>query len=180
VTTQSDDAQRVALRLRPYDTGDESAAIAIHEAMLREDFHFLLGWEPGVSWSSFLSFLDDQRRGRNLVAGQVRGHQLVADRDGVIVGRASFRFELNEFLFERAGHIGFGVAPDHRRKGYATEILRQALIVIRAEGVGPVLVTCDEHNAASAHTIERNGGVLDSISPPSFGEPQSVRRYWIN
>lgn len=159
---------------------DESAAIAIHEAMLGENFRFLLGWEPGMSWSSFLSLLEDERRGVHLAAHRVRGCQLVADVDGEIVGRVSFRFELNEYLAERAGHIGYGVAPSHRRMGYATEILRQALIVIRAEGVDPVLVTCDLDNVASARTIERNGGVLESVSPPSFGETESVRRYWIH
>jgi predicted acetyltransferase len=109
----------------------------------------------------------------------VRGRQLVADVDGEIVGRVSLRFELNEYLTERGGHVGYGVAPAHRRKGYATEILRQALVVIRAEGVDPVLVTCDEHNVASFRTIERNGGVLESIAPPNYGELESVRRYWI-
>ena len=57
--------------------------------------------------------------------------------------------------------------------------MRQALVVIRAEGVDPVLVTCDEDNVASFRTIERNGGVLESIAPPNYGEPEHVRRYWI-
>lgn len=112
----------------------------------------------------------------NLPPNHVRGYQLAADVDGELVGRVSLRFELNAC----GGNIGYGVAPAHRRKGYATEILRQALIVIRAEGVDAVLVTCDADNAASARTIERNGGVLESISPPSYGELESVRRYWIN
>jgi predicted acetyltransferase len=170
----------MSLRLRPYRVNDESAAVAIHEAMLSEHFHFLLGWESSMPWSAFLSSIEDQRRGKHLSRYQVRGRQLVADVDGDIIGRVSLRFELNEYLTERGGHIGYGVAPAHRRKGYATEILRQALVVIRAEGVDPVLVTCDEHNVASYRTIERNGGVLDSIAPPNYGEVESVRRYWIH
>jgi predicted acetyltransferase len=147
--------------------------------MLSERFHFLLGWEPSMSWSSFLSSLEDQRRGKHLSWNQVRGRQLVAEVDGEIVGRASLRFELNTYLMERGGHIGYGVAPMHRRNGYATEILRQTLVVIRAEGVDPVLVVCDDDNVASSRTIERNGGVLESIAPPNYGELESVRRYWI-
>jgi predicted acetyltransferase len=170
----------MSLRLRPYRVNDESAAVAIHEAMLSEHFHFLLGWESSMPWSAFLSSIEDQRRGKHLSRYQVRGRQLVADVDGDIIGRVSLRFELNEYLTERGGHIGYGVAPAHRREGYATEILRQALVVIRAEGVDPVLVTCDEHNVASYRTIERNGGVLDSIAPPNYGEVVSVRRYWIH
>ncbi len=148
--------------------------------MLQADgFPFLLGWDPSTSWSSFLSFLEESRRGVNLMPGWVRNYQLAADVDGEIVGRVSLRFELNDYLRERSGNIGYGVTLAHRRKGYATEILRQALIVIRAEGVDAVLVTCDDDNVASARTIEHNGGVLESVSPPSYGEPESVRRYWI-
>ncbi|MGB9153140.1 MAG: GNAT family N-acetyltransferase, partial [Alphaproteobacteria bacterium] len=162
-----------------YGMDDESAAVAIHAAMLREHFHFLLGWEPSMSWSAFLLSIENQRRGINLSPYQVRGRQLVAEVDGEIIGRVSLRFELNEYLTERGGHVGYGVAPAHRRKGYATEILRQALVVIRAEGVDPVLVACDDDNVASSRTIERNGGVLESIAPPNYGEVESVRRYWI-
>jgi predicted acetyltransferase len=169
----------MALRLRPFRVNDERAAIAIHEEMLSEQFHFLLGWDPSMSWSTFLSSIEDQRRGKRLSRYQVRGRLLVAELDGEIIGRASVRFELNEYLTERGGHIGYGVAPAHRRKGYATEILRQAIVVVRAEGVDPVLVTCDEDNVASRRTIERNGGVLESIAPPNYGELESVRRYWI-
>jgi predicted acetyltransferase len=158
---------------------DETAAVALHEAMLAEDFYFLLGFEPGMPWSAFLSSIEDQRRGVNLAPRYVRGNQLVADVDGEIVGRASLRFELNEFLGERGGHIGYCVAPAHRRKGHATEILRQALVVIRAEGVDAVLVTCAEDNVGSSRAIERNGGVLESVAPPWEGELVGLRRYWI-
>jgi predicted acetyltransferase len=50
-----------------------------------------------------------------------------------------------------------------RRRGYATEILRQALTIANAHGIDPVLVTCDDTNIASATVIERCGGELESI-----------------
>lgn len=53
--------------------------------------------------------------------------------------------------------------PAYRRRGYAGEILRQALIIARAEGVGRVLITCDANNIASAKVIERNGGTLEDV-----------------
>lgn len=147
--------------------------------MLAEDFHFLLGWTSSVPWPTYLELLEDQRRGVNLPPYQVRGCQLAADVDGEIVGRTSIRFELNDHLAERGGHVGYGVAPAQRRRGYATEILRQSLIVLRAEGVEAVLVTCDEDNVGSSRAIERNGGVLESILAPQHAGGPGLRRYWI-
>lgn len=169
----------MTLRLRPYGVDGEAAAVSIHESMLSDDFHFLLDWETLKSWPTFLKSNEEQRQGLNPSTYRVRGVQLGAFVNGELVGRASLRFELNEFFAERGGHVGYGVAPAHRRKGYATEILRQALIVLRAEGVDRVLVTCGNDNVSSARVIERNGGVFESVVPPVEGDPIATRRYWI-
>jgi predicted acetyltransferase len=169
----------MTLRLRPYNASDEAAAIAIHEAMLPEDSHFLRFWNPSMSWSAFLKSNEQLRQGLDPSTYRVRGCQLVAVVDGVLVGRASLRFELNEFFAEKGGHVGYAVAPAHRRMGHATEILRQSLIILRAEGIERVLVTCNDDNVASARTIESNGGVLESIVPLE-DEDGHLRRYWIN
>jgi predicted acetyltransferase len=95
-----------------------------------------------------------------------------------IVGRTSIRHELNESLLVEGGHIGYAVLQEHRRRGYATEILRQSLVVARAVGVERVLVTCDDDNLASAAVIERCGGRFDSLSRAEDGH--AVRRYWID
>jgi predicted acetyltransferase len=167
------------VRLRPYEVGDEAAAVALHEMMLAEDSHFLLDWESMNSWSSFLRSNEEQRQGLNPSTYRVRGVQLGAFVDGELVGRASLRFELNEFFSERAGHVGYCVAPTHRQKGYATEILGQSLLLLRAEGVERVLVTCGSDNEASRRTIEKNGGIYESTRPPVADDPVEIRRYWI-
>ncbi len=103
---------------------------------------------------------------------------LVADVGGQIVGRTSIRHELNEFLAREGGHIGYGVVAQHRRRGYATEILHHSLIVARAVGIDRVLVTCDEGNVGSATVIERCGGVFESLVETDGGPAK--RRYWID
>ena len=83
---------------------------------------------------------------------------------------------MNDFLLGFGGHVGYAVAPEHRGRGYATEILRQAVARLATLGVDRVLVTCDPENIASARTIERCGGVLEDIRELP---ERRVSRYWI-
>ena len=46
-------------------------------------------------------------------------------------------------------------------------------------GAERALVTCDDHNAASAATIERCGGVLEDVVPGPEGDTAPKRRYWL-
>jgi predicted acetyltransferase len=168
----------VTLRLRPPRPDDEVAFVAAHRALAEEGFTFGLNYEPGDCWKAYLQQLTGHRRGDCLLAGWVPMTFLVADVAGRIVGRSSIRHELNERLMIEGGHIGYAVLQEHRRRGYATEILRQSLVVARAVGVDRVLVTCDDDNLVSATVIERCGGRFDSVNTAEDGH--LVRRYWVD
>jgi predicted acetyltransferase len=165
------------LRLRPLTSADEAEARAAHAELARDDFTFLLDWDPEQPWAHYLATLQNRHRGIELPADRVPASFLVADVDGALVGRTSIRHELNDHLAAVGGHIGYGVRPAYRRRGFATEILRQSVIVARAEGVDRVLVTCDEDNPVSATVIERQGGHLEDIRADADGN--RMRRYWI-
>lgn len=165
------------LRLRPPGPDDEAAFRAACDALAAEGFNFGLGLEPGMTWDAYLKSLDDLRAGSSQPAGRVPSTFLVADVGGEIVGRASIRFGLNEVLAREGGHIGYAVLPGRRRRGYATEMLRQSLVIARANGVGRVLMICNEENTASRTVIEACGGQFESVSQDTRGTP--IRRYWI-
>ncbi|MGG5170638.1 GNAT family N-acetyltransferase [Pseudarthrobacter sp. J1738] len=91
---------------------------------------------------------------------------------GTFVGSLAIRHELNDFLFNDGGHIGYSVRPSARRRGYASAALAEALPLAADLGISRVLVTCDEDNVGSRATIEKNGGVYEDSR-------NGKRRYWI-
>lgn len=92
---------------------------------------------------------------------------------GTVVGSLAIRHVLNDFLFNEGGHIGYSVRPSARRRGHASRALEDALLIARQMGISPVLVTCDEDNAGSRATIEKNGGVYEDSR-------NAKRRYWLD
>ena len=72
-----------------------------------------------------------------------------------IVGAVNIRHSLTEHLFNAGGHIGYGIRPSERRKGYATKLLALSL----------------------EKTILHNGGLRDDDFTEEDGNV--VRRYWI-
>ena len=94
-----------------------------------------------------------------------------------IVGSIAIRNYLNESLLKTGGHIGYGIRPSERRKGYGTKMLALALEKCREQGIDKALVTCDKSNIASAKTAMRNGGVLENEVTEENGN--IVQRYWI-
>lgn len=99
------------------------------------------------------------------------------DRDrNIFVGAVSIRHYLNDKLLKTGGHIGDGIRPGERRKGYATAMIALALEECKKLGITRVLMCCDKNNIGSAKSIIKNGGVLENeIEEDGHIE----QRYWI-
>lgn len=143
------------------------------------DWAFAFAFDESGPFSDYVEKLALWTKGKNLPEAFVANTFLVGAVGDTIVGRVSIRHTLNDFLARIGGHIGYGVVPSHRNRGYATEMLRQALPVASAIGIDRVLITCDDNNPASRRVIEKNGGIYDGvIASPESDVPK--RRYWIN
>ena len=95
----------------------------------------------------------------------------------ILLGAINIRHYLNEHLLNYGGHIGDGIRPSERRKGYATEMIRLALYECKKLGIDRVLMVCNKSNVASAKTIIKNGGVLENEFTDDNGK--TLQRYWI-
>ena len=99
------------------------------------------------------------------------------DKDrNIFVGAVNIRHYLNEGLLQTGGHIGDGIRPSERRKGYATAMITLALDECKKLGIHRVLMCCDKDNIGSAKSIIRNGGVLENEVEE---DGHLEQRYWI-
>ncbi|HRB01199.1 MAG TPA: GNAT family N-acetyltransferase [Ignavibacteria bacterium] len=94
-----------------------------------------------------------------------------------ILGVVNIRHKLNDKLNLIGGHIGYGVRPSQRRKGYATKILELALEESKKLGIKKALVTCNKNNIASKKTILKNNGIFYQEKEV---EGVSVLSFWID
>lgn len=122
--------------------------------------------------------LDMEARDRPEIVPSLQ-YGLFEKDSGRLLGLIQLRLELKGYLIDFGGHIGYCVRPTQRRRGYAKEMLRQALDVCRQEGLDRVLVTCLADNVGSAKTIEACGGVYEKTVYDDKNYLADMKRYWI-
>lgn len=93
------------------------------------------------------------------------------------MGAVNIRHYLTDYLLQYAGHIGDGIRPSERKKGYATAMISLALEECKKMGIQRVLMCCDKDNVGSAKSIIYNGGILENELIDEEGKV--VQRYWI-
>ena len=141
------------LELRPLTTADGEAAYMFLQAFAPDENGFENPYR-GCSKETFLPqelpLILDHAQGRNLKENYVPETWYFLWDDDQMVGLFRIRHYLTEALAQGAGHIGYGIHPDHRGKGYATRGL--ALAVEEAAKLIPedeVYLSCHKDNPAS-------------------------------
>lgn len=84
-------------------------------------------------------------------------------KDDLIIGLVKIRHELTPELKEGAGHIGFGIIPEYRNKGYGKIALKLAIEkcreIIKKEK--EIYLCCFKSNLASLAVQINNGAYID-------------------
>ena len=125
-------------------------------------------------YSAFCDNLNEETVRDGLVPATT--YMAVSTSDGHLIGMVDIRHRLNDYLLNFGGHIGYSIRKSERRQGYATEMLKLALIECLKLNIKKVLVTCDKNNVGSAKTIINNYGKLEN----EIEEGNSItQRYWI-
>jgi len=143
---------------------------------LEQDFSpYVIRKNDYRDFDKYLRELETKEKTENLVPDSTY-FCLDMDRN-IFVGAINIRHELNERLFNFGGHIGDGIRPSERRKGYATAMIGLSLDECRRLGLNKVLMICDSDNIGSKKSIIKNGGVFEKEMMGEDGVP--VERYWI-
>lgn len=143
------------------------------------DPNFAHYYDKGITFDKYLYILSSVKLGYELPPGHVPAVILYGFVGNTIVGRLTLRFDLNEEMINTAGHIGVVVVPDYRKKGYATEIMKQGLAIAKKADMPRILLTCSDTAEVPRKLIEKCGGALENTYMDPVAKDLK-RRYWVN
>ena len=129
-------------------------------------------------FADFIQRIDDFEHGNADKQYASQTAYFVIDENDRLIGGASLRHYLTVDGYKRGGHIGYGVRPSERRKGYATEILKLTLKESKMLRLYKVLLTALESNTGSNKVIRNCGGILENQITDADGD--LINRYWIH
>ena len=104
---------------------------------------------------------------------------LIRKNDNKIVGTINIRWNLSEKMLKFGGHIGYGIRPTERRKGYNKIQLYLVLLEAQKLNLDKVMLDCSVDNLGSDKTIKALGGILERCELDE-ADNTMTNVYWIN
>lgn len=105
---------------------------------------------------------------------------LIRKNDNKLIGMINIRHHLTPKMLVHGGHIGYGIRPTERRKGYNKINLYLGLLKALEEfNLDKVMLDCDVKNLGSDKTIQALGGVLERTDIDDY-DGALTNVYWIN
>lgn len=126
-----------------------------------------------LPFKDFLNELEKCKHIETLPKGFVLAKYFLIYVDKKLVGGINLRMGTNDFILNYAGHIGYGIAPWERNKGYAKDALKKLLLLALDLGMRDFLLTTDIENIASQKVILACGGVYEKTIAEK-------KLYWIH
>ncbi len=119
----------------------------------------------GYDYDQFLGWVEKKRNwtlGKDLPEGFVPDTTYVLEDEGNYIGVFNFRHNLNDFLREGPGHIGYCVSQKYRGKGYATKGLKLVLDIASEKGLDEdeAYLSVNKDNPASLKVQKKNGAYI--------------------
>lgn len=128
----------------------------------------------GISWEGFMNEYVPKRimfsTGKNLPEGFVPQTDYLLWADDKIVGMFRVRPVLNDFLRNKdGGHIGYGIVPECRGKGFASQGLKLALEELKKLSADDqAILFVHKDNPASLRVMQKNGGSVVGETEENF------------
>ncbi len=130
-------------------------------------------------FKEMLARIKDVENGENL--GEYASsttYWLYDDEKDILIGASNLRHYLTEDGLKLWGHIGYGIRPSERKKGYATELLKMTIVEAKKRNIKKVLLGAYTGNIGSWKVMEKCGGIFENIViEEETGLP--IKRYWI-
>ena len=104
---------------------------------------------------------------------------LIRKDDNKIVGTINISWNLSEKMLKFGGHIGYGIRPTERRKGYNKIQLYLVLLEAQKLNLDKVMLDCSVDNLGSDKTIKALGGILERCELDE-ADNTMTNVYWIN
>lgn len=130
-------------------------------------------------YKEMLDRIAEVERGENL--GEYAAsttYWLYDDSTDKLIGASNLRHYLTEEGLKLWGHIGYGIRPTERKKGYATELLKLTMQEAKKMNIDKVLLSAYVGNVGSWKVMEKCGGEFEkTVIEEETGLP--IKRYWI-
>lgn len=148
--------------------------IKLWEADLEKAYRLQISFGPnenrfinnayGYTLAEFLDYVkkcENTSLGIDLPENYVPATVFILENDGhEYVGIFNLRHKLNKSLRNGAGHIGYGISPDYRKKGYATQGLALVLQEAKKLGIDEALLSVNKQNLGSLKAQQKNGATI--------------------
>jgi len=134
------------------------------------------------NYENWLEYLKQKSNQETCPPGYVPSttYFLIKEDEDKIIGMIDIRHTLNEYLLQYGGHIGYGIRPTEREKGYNKINLYLGILKSKELGLDKVLITATDINPGSYKTILALGGTLENKTPDDEEPEVLLGRYWID